>query len=100
MSTTVGELASRVFASLDALVTVAAPVDEEWQYVEDLRTVWRARVAAVTAERSGEPATDETAAAIDALARAASAIDDPHRAIDWLSTLPQVALLAFGEPPS
>jgi hypothetical protein len=27
----------------------------------------------------------------------ASSIADPHRAIDWLSTLPQVALAALGE---
>jgi hypothetical protein len=25
-------------------------------------------------------------------------VTDPHRAIDWLSTLPQVALAALGEP--
>ena len=26
-------------------------------------------------------------------------ISDPHRAIDWLSTLPQVVLVALGERP-
>lgn len=94
---TLGDIAARVLASLDVLVATAAPVEEEWQYVEDLRTVWRARILAVTAPRSADPATETTAGAIDALSRVASAIDDPHRAIDWLSTLPQVALLAFGE---
>jgi hypothetical protein len=33
--------------------------------------------------------------AIDQIAR----IDDPHRAIDWLSTFPQVVLVALGERP-
>jgi hypothetical protein len=28
-----------------------------------------------------------------------SYVNDPHRAIDWLSTFPQVALLALGETP-
>ena len=35
------------------------------------------------------------ARAIDEIGR----ISDPHRAIDWLSTFPQVVLLALGEPP-
>jgi hypothetical protein len=37
-----------------------------------------------------------------AVARAvgeARLISDPHRAIDWLSTLPQVVLVALGERP-
>ena len=29
----------------------------------------------------------------------AAAITDPHRAIDWLSTYPQVVLIALGERP-
>lgn len=31
------------------------------------------------------------------LVEEAGRITDPHRAIDWLSTLPQVALAALGE---
>ena len=33
------------------------------------------------------------------LSAEAAAIDDPHRAIDWLSTYPQVLLVAVGERP-
>ena len=38
-------------------------------------------------------------AAVDALDRESGAIDDPHRAIDWLSTFPQLLLVALGERP-
>jgi hypothetical protein len=38
-------------------------------------------------------------AAIVLLADEAARITDPHRAIDWLSTLPQVALASLGERP-
>ena len=48
--------------------------------------------------RGDEPAGAEAERAIAALAEEAARITDPHRAIDWLSTLPQVALAALGEP--
>jgi hypothetical protein len=36
-------------------------------------------------------------AAVDAAIAEIDAIADPHRAIDWLSTFPQVVLLALGD---
>jgi hypothetical protein len=35
--------------------------------------------------------------AVGELAREASTISDPNRAIDWLSTLPQLTLAIVGE---
>ena len=43
-----------------------------------------------------EPATDD---AIERAIDEIGLITDPHRAIDWLSTFPQVTLLALGETP-
>ncbi len=100
MSTTIGDLGSRAIATLDALVETADPVVDEWQYVTDLRAVWGARLVAVVTPRASEPADDEQVAAVEALDAVARSIGDPHRAIDWLSTLPQAILLAIGEPPS
>ena len=51
----------------------------------------------MAAARGTEPAPPGAEAALDALVEEAGRITDPHRAIDWLSTLPQVALAALGE---
>ena len=52
--------------------------------------------AAARRRRAAAPYnTPEHHAAIDEIGR----IEDPHRAIDWLSTFPQVVLLAIGERP-
>jgi hypothetical protein len=95
---TIADAIARALDGFDALAATAAPVEDEWQYVTDLGTVWRARLAAVGAVRGAEPASPDVEAAMEALVAEASAITDPHRAIDWLSTLPQVALAALGEP--
>jgi hypothetical protein len=96
---TVDTLLLRAVEPLEALAGTAAPVEEEWQYVRDLVTVWGGVLRAVAAERAGTPAPEGAEAAIERLAAEAAAVADPHRAIDWLSTLPQVALLAVGEAP-
>ena len=94
---TVADLITRAIVAFDALAETAAPIEDELQYVADLGTVWGARLRAVAAARGTEPAPPGAEAALDALAAEAGRISDPHRAIDWLSTLPQVALAALGE---
>ena len=96
--TTVADCIARALAGFDALAATAEPIDDEWQYVTDLGTVWRARLAAVAAARQDEPAPAGAPEAIEVLVAEAALVADPHRAIDWLSTLPQVALAALGEP--
>jgi hypothetical protein len=96
---TVATIVERALAGLEPLSTTAEAVEDEWQYVTDLGTVWRGRLAAVAATRGAEPAPDGAAAAIEVLIAEAGRITDPHRAIDWLSTFPQVALAALGEAP-
>ena len=98
MPLTVADLIDRALAGFDALTVTAEPVDDEYQYVTDLGTVWRARLGAVAEARSTEPAPPGADEAVTALVEEAGRITDPHRAIDWLSTLPQVALAALGEP--
>lgn len=92
-------LAERIVAAIEGLAALGEAIEAEWTYVHDLETVWSARVRAVAAgpaspDRAPDP---ELEAAIDRLVAEAAAITDPHRAIDWLSTLPQAALVAFGE---
>ena len=97
MPPTIADLVERALTGFDALAVTAEPVDDEIQYVADLGTVWRARLLAVASARGHEPAPPGADAAIDALVAEAARVDDPHRAIDWLSTLPQVALAALRE---
>jgi hypothetical protein len=97
MRTTVADLITLSLVGFDTLATAAEPVEDEWQYVADLGIVWRARLAAVVEARGAEEAPAGAQAAIDALVAEAALVNDPHKAIDWLSTLPQVTLAALGE---
>ena len=99
MAPTVDAVLLRAIASLTALASTASTVEDEWQYVSDLVTVWGGSLRAVAATRAGQSAPPGAEAAIDRLADEAASISDPHRAIDWLSTLPLVALVAVGEAP-
>ena len=83
----------------EALAALAEDVEEEWSYVTDLAAAWTERIDEIAATRADEPAARGVAEAIATLADEASRIDDPHRAIDWLSTYPQVLLVAIGERP-
>ncbi len=93
------DVIASAWVAYEALVTLGEDVEDEWSYVNDLAEAWRARVVAVEEARGREPAAVAVAAAIRALVDEANRIDDPHRAIDWLSTYPQVLLLALGERP-
>jgi hypothetical protein len=96
---TIGDAIAAAQPAYDALADLAEDVEDEWSYINDLAGAWRERLEEVSAARGHEPAARFVAAAIDALATEAAAVDDPHRAIDWLSTYPQVVLIALGERP-
>jgi hypothetical protein len=100
--TQIPDLVERVVTSIAGLAVLGETIQDEWTYVHDLELVWVARLRAVAGERANavdSPAIDSPAleAAIDRLCDEASRITDPHRAIDWLSTLPQATLVALGE---
>ena len=97
---TADTLLLRAADTLEVLAETAAPVDAEWQYVRDLVAVWGGRLRAVATAAAGRPGPPGAEAAIERLTAEAAAITDPHRAIDWLSTFPQAALLAVGETPA
>ena len=95
----VADAIASVLAAYDDLAALAEEVEDEWSYVTDLAAAWTARLAEVALARGAEPLRDGLADAVAALTAELSEIDDPHRAIDWLSTAPQVALFALGERP-
>jgi hypothetical protein len=94
---TVDAAIGRALAAYDALIELGETVDDEWSYVQDLSEAWRARLEDVGRERAGEPLEPAIDAAVDAAIGEIGRIADPHRAIDWLSTFPQVALVALGD---
>ncbi len=99
IDTTIEAVIERALAAYAALAELGEEIDDEWSYVQDLSEAWRERLDAVAAARGAEavdpPVDDAIQRAIDEI----GGIDDPHRAIDWLSTFPQVTLLALGERP-
>ena len=101
MAVTVAELAAQAVTALAALAEVAEPIDDEAQYVADLVTVWGARLRAIgtAATDTGRATPDGASTAIERLTDEVDRITDPHRAIDWLSTFPQAAILALGDTP-
>ena len=90
-------LTDRVLAAHAALADVGEAVADEWQYIQDLRAVWGARLREVAVARGAETVSPAGEAAIQGLVAEAARISDPHRAIDWLSTFPAAALLALAE---
>jgi hypothetical protein len=94
---TVDAAIDRALQAYDALAELSEAIEDEWSYVQDLTGAWRSRLEAVAGARAGEVLDDASHAAIDAAIDEIGRMEDPHRAIDWLSTFPQVTLLAVGE---
>lgn len=97
MSHTIGDLIDDVLEALAALAGIGEEIDEEWSYVTDLEAAWRSRLEAVAADRADEEAAPPIVRAIVAAIDETRRIRDPNRAIDWLSTFPQVVLVAMDE---
>ena len=89
----------RALAAFDDLVELGETVQDEWTYVNDLAAAGRAaiRTAGGGPEAAATPLAASRAAAILAATAEIARIEDPHRAIDWLSTFPAVVALALGD---
>jgi hypothetical protein len=98
MSQTIDEVLDPALTALGDLGRLGEEVADEWQYVVDLEAAWRDRLTDVAAARRGQLIDEAQAAAIERVIAETRLISDPHRAIDWLSTFPQVVLLALAEP--
>ena len=96
---TVAEAIERALSAYAGLAELGEGIEDEWSYVNDLASAWRDRLESVAAARPDAALDVATEAAIDRAIDEIARITDPHRAIDWLSTFPQVTLLALGETP-
>jgi hypothetical protein len=85
---------ARAVAAYEALADLAESVEDEWQYVNDLRAAYGPAIEALAADAS--PMPPGAVEAIDEAIAEIGLIEDPHRAIDWLSTFPHVVALAVG----
>ena len=95
MSGPASEAIGRAIEGYVALGGLAEEIEDEWQYVNDLVNTYRGELEALAARAGdGEPPAGAVEA-VDAATEEISLITDPHRAIDWLSTFPQIVLLAF-----
>jgi len=84
----------RALAAYAALGDFGERIEDEWQYVNDLVRVHTADLRALAAT-DARPVDPASARAIDVLIEEVGLIADPHRAIDWLSTFPQVVRLTL-----
>ena len=98
-SETIRDAIDRATDAYDALGALGEEIEDEWSYVTDLAAAWETRLDGVAAARGAEAIDEATLGAIEAVIEEVGLIVDPHRAIDWLSTFPQVVLLALGEQP-
>ncbi len=96
---TTDDALARILAAYDELVSVAEGDEDEWSYVMDLSASWRARLEAWAADRGAERIAPLEQAALERAIDEVARISDPYRAVDWLSTFPQVVLTAVGEQP-
>lgn len=94
---TLGNLAWDALAAYEDLAGLAEDIEDEWTYVTDLHAAWRERIERLIDERGTDSVTALQEAAIGRAIDEIGRISDPHRAIDWLSTFPQVVLINLGE---
>ena len=99
MPETVAASIDRALEAYTVLAELGEAIEDEWSYLNDLTEAWRERLTEVDERRGAEPASEAVVVAIDRAIAEVGRISDPHRAIDWLSTFPQVVLLALGEQP-
>jgi hypothetical protein len=96
---TVHDAIERALDAYVVLEELGEQIEDEWSYVADLTDAWRTRFDEVAGHHGDADISDEVSAAIDHAIDEIARIQDPHRAIDWLSTFPQVVLVSFGERP-
>jgi hypothetical protein len=95
---TVSDAIERASAAYATLAELGETIEDEWSYVTDLQAAWQARLDACSRERGDSAIDPAIESAVEAAIDEIALISDPHRAIDWLSTFPQVVLLALGDP--
>lgn len=92
------DTAERAVAALAELAELGEQVSDEWQYINDLVAVQSADLRALVTADPDRLLSPAAVAAVDLAIEEIRLITDAHRAIDWLSTFPQVVRLVLSPP--
>ena len=92
------DVVSRALDALEALGLLAEEIEDEWTYVTDLGEAQRTRLQAIADRRPVDEVTADRAAAVVLAIEETGRIADAHKAIDWLSTFPDLVAMALDEP--
>lgn len=98
MSEAIEQVVRRAIDAVAVLAALGEQVEDEWTYVTDLARAQRRRLTEVAERRGGTSIAPDRVRAIDVAIGEVALIADPHRAIDWLSTFPDLVALALDEP--
>ena len=86
----------RAVEAYQTLADLAEAVEDEWQYVTDLTDAYLPSIQALAEAHPGLSLAAKQVSAVDEAIAEIGLITDPHKAIDWLSTLPHLVALALG----
>jgi hypothetical protein len=96
ISATAGDVVDRAAEAYSALAELAETIEDEWQYVTDLVDFYLPGIRSLTDPDPGLVLRVAQVSAVDEAIAEIALIEDPHKAIDWLSTFPHVVGLALG----
>src|SRR4051812_38306129 len=94
----VDALIERALEAYGALGDLGEQVADEWQYVNDLVAVLSADLRALVGDAPERSVPVASVVAVETAIGEIELLTDPHRAIDWLSTFPQIVRLAVADP--
>jgi hypothetical protein len=97
---TLQTVVERALSAYAELAELGEGVADEWQYVNDLLAVHSADLRAIASAAPDRLVPPAAVGAVDLAIEEIRLIADPHRAIDWLSTFPQIVRVALTSPGS
>ncbi len=98
VSESVALVVDRALDAYRRLGDLGEQITDEWQYVNDLVAVHSADLRALVVADPERLLPAAAVWAVDLAIEEIGLIEDPHRAIDWLSTFPQIVGIAATPP--
>jgi hypothetical protein len=96
ISAIAADVVDRAADAYTALAELAETIEDEWQYVTDLADFYLPGIRSLEGPDPARILGAAEVAAVDEAIAEIGLIQDPHKAIDWLSTFPHLVGLALG----